>query len=217
MQVNNLETLFKKTLAASKLTAKQQAVLQVSLNLFSEQGFDGTSTSEIAKAAGVSEGTVFKQFKTKEGILKALLNPVLDDVIPMAAGEFLTEVNQHDLPDFQQLLEYIVADRMTFVLENQKQIRVFAQEIIRNPQILQGLQERAMDIIQGAAGDFLQRYKDSGQLIDWPIGQIVQYLLGTILSYVLPQVLLGATEDFDIQKASAEAAAFLARGLAPEA
>ncbi|VDG19563.1 TetR/AcrR family transcriptional regulator [Lactobacillus sp.] [Lactiplantibacillus mudanjiangensis] len=216
MQVNNLETLFKKTLATSKLTAKQQAVLQVSLNLFSEQGFDGTSTSEIAKAAGVSEGTVFKQFKTKAGILEALLNPVLDDVLPMAAGEFLTEMNQSDLPNFQQLLQYMIADRMKFVLENQKQIRVFAQEIIRNPKIIQTLQVRAAAMIKGEAGDFLQQYKDSGQLVDWPSGRIIQYLLGTIISYVAPQVLLVPTKDFDIQQASTEAAEFLARGLAPQ-
>ena len=68
MQPHNLTDLFSSSLAESQLSAKQQAVLKASLNLFSEQGFDRTSTKDIAQLAGVSEGTVYKQFKTKEGV-----------------------------------------------------------------------------------------------------------------------------------------------------
>ncbi|MFC6164684.1 TetR/AcrR family transcriptional regulator [Lactiplantibacillus dongliensis] len=215
MQVNSVETLFKKTLANSKLSAKQQAVLQVSLTLFAEQGFDRTSTSEIAKAAGVSEGTVFKQFKTKEGILQAIVNPVLAHVVPMVATEFLDELKTNDLNDLETFLQYAIQDRMMFAVENRLQIKVFAQEMSRNPNIVATLSAKLEAMVAGELGTALQRFKDRGELVDWPNMRIVRYLVGTVASYVLPQIFFAPTADFDAAQASRDALDFLMHGLAP--
>lgn len=55
------------------MTEKQQKILTTALELFAEEGFQGTSTNKIAKAAGVSEGLIFRHFKNKEGLLNAIL------------------------------------------------------------------------------------------------------------------------------------------------
>ena len=44
---------------------KKDLILQKSLELFSINGFKGTSTRSIANEAGVSEGLIFKHLKTK--------------------------------------------------------------------------------------------------------------------------------------------------------
>jgi len=41
--------------------------------LFAAKGFNGTTTREIAKAAGVSEALVFKHFPTKQALYAAIL------------------------------------------------------------------------------------------------------------------------------------------------
>ena len=51
---------------------KKQSILDVSLKLFVERGFHGTSTAEIAKTAGVATGTLFHYFKTKEELINTL-------------------------------------------------------------------------------------------------------------------------------------------------
>lgn len=61
----HIETLFEQFLQASDMPQKQQAVLTASLTLFAEKGFEATSTRDIATAANVAEGTVYRQFKTK--------------------------------------------------------------------------------------------------------------------------------------------------------
>lgn len=216
MQVNNVEALFEKSLEESELTKKQQAVLSVSLNLFAEQGFDRTSTSEIAQQAGVSEGTVFKQFKTKDGILKALIDPMIDQVVPMAASEFLTEINASQIPDFEGFLTYALRDRMVFAFANRKQLKVFVQEIIRRPEITQTISDKLQRLIAGKMGELLHQFQLSGQLVDWPVMRIARYIVGTLASYAVPQILMAPKENFDVDQASREAAHFLARGLAPE-
>lgn len=56
------------------MTEKQQNIFNAALELFSSEGVDGTSTSKIAKHAGVSEGLIFRHFKNKEGLLQAILD-----------------------------------------------------------------------------------------------------------------------------------------------
>ena len=47
--------------------------MTVALQLFAERGYENTSTSLIAKQAGVSEGLIFRHFENKYGLLQALI------------------------------------------------------------------------------------------------------------------------------------------------
>ncbi len=53
--------------------SKKELVLNTALNMFAEQGYDNSATLAIAKAAGVSEGLIFRHFGSKEGLLKAII------------------------------------------------------------------------------------------------------------------------------------------------
>ncbi|WP_299291744.1 TetR/AcrR family transcriptional regulator [uncultured Mucilaginibacter sp.] len=55
------------------MTDKQERILSCGLQLFAKNGYNATSTSQIAKAAEVSEGLIFRHFKSKEGLLHAIL------------------------------------------------------------------------------------------------------------------------------------------------
>ena len=55
------------------MTDKQLNILKIALQLFANEGFHATSTSRIAKEAGVSEGLIFRHFINKEGLLRAIL------------------------------------------------------------------------------------------------------------------------------------------------
>ncbi|MFT4756836.1 MAG: AcrR family transcriptional regulator, partial [Vicingaceae bacterium] len=55
------------------MTSKKDLILETALKLFAQNGFSATSTSKIAKAAGVSEGLIFRHFENKEGLLHAIL------------------------------------------------------------------------------------------------------------------------------------------------
>lgn len=51
---------------------KQELLLAAARDLFAQQGFDGTSTVQIADRAGVSEGILFHHFGSKKGLFKRL-------------------------------------------------------------------------------------------------------------------------------------------------
>ncbi|MEZ4918533.1 MAG: helix-turn-helix domain-containing protein [Saprospiraceae bacterium] len=55
------------------MTEKQKNILEAALFLFAKEGYASTSTSKIAKLAGVSEGLIFRHFENKQGLLDALM------------------------------------------------------------------------------------------------------------------------------------------------
>ena len=52
---------------------RQHQLLEVALNVFSRRGFKGTTTKEIASAAGVAEAIIFQHFPSKEALYSAVL------------------------------------------------------------------------------------------------------------------------------------------------
>ena len=59
-----------------RLTAaeRREQLLEVAVDLFSRKGFNGTTTREIAVAAGVTEAIIFRHFKTKEQLYSAIID-----------------------------------------------------------------------------------------------------------------------------------------------
>src|SRR6185295_16314130 len=98
-------------------------ILSVAVSLFSQKGFRGTTTKEIAAAAGVSEAMLFKHFATKQELYSAILDHkacVHDEMDPsqivaeavarkddraVFEGFALHALEQHEGdPEFQRLL-----------------------------------------------------------------------------------------------------------------
>ena len=53
---------------------RRNQLLRIAVGLFSERGFEGTTTKAVAAAAGVSEGIIFQHFATKEELYAAILD-----------------------------------------------------------------------------------------------------------------------------------------------
>lgn len=59
---------------------KPASILSAALKLFVQYGFHGTPTSRIASEAGVSNGTLFHYFKTKDELVVALYNHIKEEL-----------------------------------------------------------------------------------------------------------------------------------------
>ena len=56
----------------------KQEILEAALDLFSVQGFEATSLSQIADAVGIRKASLYSHFENKQAILDALVRDVLD-------------------------------------------------------------------------------------------------------------------------------------------
>lgn len=58
---------------------RKAQIVKAASALFSKKGFKGTSTREIAKAAGISEATIFKHFSRKDDLYSAIIDMCCND------------------------------------------------------------------------------------------------------------------------------------------
>jgi AcrR family transcriptional regulator len=78
MRRGNAPTDRRPTARQRLAAARREQILQTALGLFATQGFDATSTKQIAREAGIAEGLIFHYFPTKAGLLTAILEARLE-------------------------------------------------------------------------------------------------------------------------------------------
>ena len=69
--------------------ARPQELIDAAMDLFVERGFAGTRSEEVAKRAGVSKGTLYLYFPSKEDLFKAVVRTHLS--APIAEGQALAD------------------------------------------------------------------------------------------------------------------------------
>jgi AcrR family transcriptional regulator len=92
--------------AQARLT--RRSILTAARDLFLERGYAGTTMAEVAEAAEVSIETVYKAFRNKSGLVKALFDVAIvgdDQPIPMLQRERVAKMREEPDPR-QKLLMY---------------------------------------------------------------------------------------------------------------
>lgn len=104
----------------SKEERKEQ-ILVAALKVFVEKGYNGATTQEIAKAADISEVTLFRHFTSKQEIFMEGIEPILITTLreSIVASKELSPIEQ---------LEYILIKRIKLISENYKVIRLILME-----------------------------------------------------------------------------------------
>jgi AcrR family transcriptional regulator len=117
------------------LTEKQQRVLDAALEMFAERGYSGVATNEIAKKAGVAEGTIFKTWKTKKDLLVAVVAPLFFRIMaPRLMGE-VRDLLLRPWPDAESLLRAIFQNREEFIRDHKSVLKVVLQELPFHPEV----------------------------------------------------------------------------------
>lgn len=76
---------------------RREQICEIAMRLFSNRGFSGTTTREIANTAGVSEATVFKHFANKDELYAAILdNKACNHGLDNPFAEIADKIEQKD-------------------------------------------------------------------------------------------------------------------------
>src|SRR3954447_3057988 len=102
----------------TELTDKQKNIIEAATEIFAEKGYAATSTSEIAKKAGVAEGTIFRHYKTKKDLLLGIIAPFLAKSIAPFVIKDLYKVLDKEYEHYEDFLREIIKNRMAFLKSN---------------------------------------------------------------------------------------------------
>jgi len=91
-----------------KSNRTKAASLKETTDTSAAKGFEGALTSDIAKAAGCAEGTLFLHFKNKRGLLLAVMQEFYAGL--MAASNLILQTTDDSYEQLVALLRYYVAE-----------------------------------------------------------------------------------------------------------
>ncbi|MEG0552456.1 MAG: TetR/AcrR family transcriptional regulator [Carnobacterium sp.] len=214
--MDSILVLFEKRIRNNNsLTPKMRDILQASLKLFAGKGYSNTSTKDIAKAANVAEGTIFKHFGSKENLLYATLIPLLKHTLAQEWTLQLIEVVQNieDYP-FQRFLREVLEKKVTYAGDNLKVFKILYMEFLYQEDMRNNLLTLIPKDIVKEINDVLDYYKQKKQLVNLPNKEIFRFLAGTLMTFVLTIELVSSTEEEKVNEME-NMIVFLIKGLAP--
>jgi AcrR family transcriptional regulator len=112
----------KRRALADDANSTRERILDVALDLFMAQGYDGTSLRQIAEQLGVTKAALYYHFESKEDILRALhmrLHDFGKDALDSVGdGPMTLELWGHLL---DQLVDQMLAQRQLFLMHQRNQ------------------------------------------------------------------------------------------------
>jgi AcrR family transcriptional regulator len=198
-----------------RYTEKQQRVLMAAVRLFARKGYANTSTLEIAALAGVSEGSIFRRFRNKENLLMAVIDPILNEILPHDLERFSNQDLTTTYRSLDEFVNRIVRDRigsgeMWFPL-----MKTFLNEMLYTPQMRQRLMQAVPDDVISIIDSQLLDLKKRHLLVDWSNREIIRFLMVAIWGYMLQHFVLWADASWDRQLEERHLIEGLTRALTP--
>lgn len=182
-------------------TEKQQKIIETAISLFAEKGYANTSTAEIAKIAGVSEGTIFKHYGTKDKLLLFVILPFVRDFFPSMAKEVLHETAKQ-ATSFEQFLQQLLKNRVAFIKENKEIFQVFIKEILYKEELKNDMFTHFKEYVQPLYVNIVEEFKEDKELINLPTNKILHVLFSFIGGFFILRFAL--LENYDISEEEIE-------------
>ncbi|MFD2370495.1 TetR/AcrR family transcriptional regulator [Brevibacillus sp. GCM10020057] len=179
-----------------EMTEKQRSILRASIKLFAEKGFHASSTAEIAREAGVAEGTIFRHYKSKKDILLAVVAPVL---VKFARPFILKDVReifreQAGKP-FAQIATELYRNRLGMIIHNEKTFRILLQEAFFHEEIREALISTVFSDVKEMVQKLIEAKVVARELRPLPPEAVFRAVLSSMIGLVLFRQVLD-TEDF---------------------
>jgi AcrR family transcriptional regulator len=198
-----------------KLSEKQIKILEAAIEMFAEKGYAATSTSEIAKKAGVAEGTIFRHYKTKKDLLLAIVTPTLfQSVAPFLAKEFVKEVFESQYQSYEDFVRALLKNRYEFVKKYLPAIRVFWQEIAFHAEIKEQLQHIFTVHVYQKFKQIVEYFQTKGEIAAIPVDSVIRMTITTIAGFLVARFIVLPDYEWDDEAEMERTVQFLMNGLA---
>ena len=155
-------------------------ILDAALSVFAEHGIASARLEEIASRAGVSKGTIYLYFQSKEELFREVVRLV---VVPLIArgDELLTRGTATE-----QLTSYLAHQWAVFDLpDSEGWVRLVLLELHKYPDLAQFYRTEVIERSNQVLGDIIRRGVSSGEFRPLDAACAVRMIKGVILMHVL--------------------------------
>ncbi len=190
----------RKTRPPEQWQDRQEEILTAAVAVFAEKGFSASTTSEVAKAAGVAEGTIFRYFRTKKDLLTAIVTRFVTTV----GGNIMLDgigkiVSESEGKDLRVVLKEILLDRLRLVRGMMPVFQVVLVEVLYHEEIRRMVGDTILPKARGTVQPLFDRLEAEGTLRPGlSRDTIMRTILGAFVGLVAQSVFVETDEaSFD--------------------
>lgn len=137
----------------------ERLILEAAEDVFANYGFEGATTSRVARQAGIPKANLHYYFPTKEDLYRRVIDNIFNIWLE-AADSF------DDCDDPVEAISRYISKKMDISRENPKGSKVWANEIIQRAPIIQDYLETTLKSWTRSRATVIQKWIDEGKIND---------------------------------------------------
>lgn len=187
--------------------AKRERILRAAIRIFSQKGFFNSRVSEIARAAGVADGTIYLYFRNKDDLLISLFEEKM--------GEVVADVKARMAPGIGPLacLRIFIENHMDLLVREAGLIEVIQVELRQSNKFMKEyVPVRFLEYLDVLGGILEAGRKDGTFRSDLNVKTARRAIFGALDEISLAHV-LSRKRKYEPAKAAAEIYRIFAEGL----
>ena len=168
--------------------ARREQILEAAKKVFAEKGFRAAKMKEVADVAGVSNGTVYNYFRSKDEVLMALLRGLNEEE---KRGQQMASLSgsidqEHGVREgFLKLLE----QRLAFLWPNLEVFQAVLPELLSNRTLRGGYWKEVAEPTFALAEEAVEKLVEGGVLREMDVRLTVRWLASSVLGMLLLRLL----------------------------
>lgn len=182
---------------AVRMTAgdRRRQIVDVAMRLFSDRGFRGTTTKEIAQAAGVSEAIIFRHFASKDDLYTAIIDHKacsggMGDMERPVVESIQCSVAAHmEARDDRAVFEHIALHMMEHHARDTDFLRLLFYSALEGHQLSEMFWERNVRAMYDFLGSYVRERQREGAFRDVNPRVAVRAFMGMIIHHSVNNIL----------------------------
>jgi AcrR family transcriptional regulator len=194
--------------------ARPSEILEAALSVFAEKGFSAARMDDIAARAGVSKGTIYLYFPSKEAVFKALVR----ETVGARIGEIVGIIQKHEGPT-PALLEAALRNFGQFVSASDLVVlpKIVIAEAGNFPDLARFYREEVIERGLAVLGGIVKRGIERGEFRAIPTEHAVRLIMAPLLVVMIWRTTFARfdAKPYDYMGLIEAHIATLLKGLAP--
>lgn len=188
---------------------KRSRIIDASIEVFAEKGFRGARISDIAKKAGVADGTIYLYFRNKEDVLLVIFEEKMEEILHALQEGLL------GIEDPTEQLHSFARTHFQLLRDNPALAQVFQVELRQSHRFLRDYRPEKLWQYLQVIEDIVQRGQERGVLR----GDIDPFLakwsfFGALDELSIQWVLARKRERFNLDQAAQQVVEIFVSGMA---
>lgn len=168
---------------AQLIESRRNQILDAATKVFAEKGFARATIKEIARQAGVADGTIYIYFKNKHELMLGLMHRL------NRSDQRAEDFAQADANDVEEFSAAYFRQRLHFMGEQMPAFQAILQEVLGNEELRKEYFSQVVEPTFALAEPFFQKLIADGVIRPFDPAMAMRVLTGTVLGMLMLRML----------------------------